>query len=171
MIQRETKPGRDYEIMDEVLNRGDAVELARQLSCSPQLVRAWCRPPETDDEFSTGKFGPLARLRTLISMVKDDDGEPDRAFPIGRYISRLLGGIFVPLPAQCGGKDSELMARVSAVLKETGEAIEEVRVAWCETSPGVITPQEALLCRNEINEAVAAFVLLREWLDKEEDKK
>lgn len=170
MIQRESKPGRDYEIMDEVLKRGDAVEVARQLSCSPQLVRAWCRPPETDDEFSTGKFGPLARLRTLITMVKDDDGKPDRAFPIGRYVSRLLGGIFVPLPPQCNGGDSELMNRVSSVLKETGQAVEEVRLAWCENSPGKIDQKEALVCRNEIDEAIGALVLLRDWLDKKEAK-
>ncbi len=170
MIQRESKPGRDYEIMDEVLNRGDAVELARQLSCSPQLVRAWCRPPETDDEFSTGKFGPLARLRTLITMVKDDDGQSDRAFPVGSYISRLLGGIFVPLPPACNGRDSEFIHRVSAVLKETSQAVEEVRLAWCENSPGIINQKEALLCRNEINEAIGAMVLLRDWLDQKESK-
>ena len=59
-----------------VLQRGDSVELAR---LSPQLVRAWCRPPETDADFATGKFGPLARLRSLISMIRDDDRKPDRA--------------------------------------------------------------------------------------------
>ena len=83
MIPREPKPPRDYEVMDAVLQRGDAVELARLLSVSPQRIRAWCWPPETEDEFSTGKFGPLARLRTLISMVREDDGDPDRAYPIG----------------------------------------------------------------------------------------
>ena len=170
MIQRESKPGRDYEIMDEVLNRGDAGELARLLSCSPQLVRAWCRAPETDDEFSTGKFGPLARLRTLITMVKDDDGDPARSFPIGRYITRQLGGVFVPLPPQCNGSDSELMNRISDVLKETGQAIEEVRTAWCETSPGKISQREGLKCRSEIDEAIGALVLLRTWLDKKEGK-
>lgn len=59
VITRETKRPRDYEVMDEVLDRGDAVELARMLSVSPQLIRAWCRSPETEDEFATGKFGPL----------------------------------------------------------------------------------------------------------------
>lgn len=170
MIQRESKPGRDYEIMDTVLKRGDAVELARQLSCSPQLIRSWCRAPETDDDFSTGKFGPLARLRTLIAMVKDDDGLPDRAFPIGQYIARQLGGIFVPLPVQCSGEDSELMNRVSNVLRETGQAIEEVRAAWCENSPGKIDQREGLVCRSEIDEAIGSLVLLRSWLDEKEGK-
>ena len=65
--------------MEAVLNRGDAVELARLLSVSPKLIRAWCRPPETEDEFSTVKFCPLARLRTLITMIKEDDGSHERA--------------------------------------------------------------------------------------------
>ena len=56
-----------------VLRRGDSVELARLLSVSPQLVR------KTDADFATGKFGPLARLRSLISMIRDDDRKPDRA--------------------------------------------------------------------------------------------
>ena len=69
MIPRETKPPRDYEVMDLVLRRGDAVKLARLLSVSQQLVRAWCRAPETEEEFTTGKFGPLARLRTVVHLV------------------------------------------------------------------------------------------------------
>ncbi|MBU1233301.1 MAG: hypothetical protein KKD01_01235 [Proteobacteria bacterium] len=170
MIRRELKPGRDYEVMDDVLKRGDAKELARQLSCSPQLIRSWCRAPETADDFSTGKFGPLARLRTLIAMVKDDDGIPDRAFPIGQYIARQLGGVFVPLPLMCNGGDSELMNRVSDVLKETAQAIEEVRAAWCEKSPGKIDQNEGLVCRNEIDEAIGAMVQLRNWLDEKENK-
>lgn len=113
MIPREPKPPRDYEVMDIVLQRGDAVELARLLSVSPQLIRAWCRPPETEDEFSTGKFGPLARLRTLISMVRDDDGDPDRAYPIGQYIASLLGGVFVPLPAAPRSDDDGLIHRIT----------------------------------------------------------
>ncbi len=41
VIPRETKLPRDYEVLDLVLQRGDAVELARLLSVSPQLVQAW----------------------------------------------------------------------------------------------------------------------------------
>lgn len=88
VIPRGSKPPRDYEVFDQVLQHGDAVELARLLSVSPQLIRAWYRPLETDDEFKqTGKFNPLSRLRTLIAMVKEDDGEAKRAYPIGKYIA------------------------------------------------------------------------------------
>ncbi len=69
--------------MDLVLQRSDVVELARLLSVSPQLVRAWCRSHENEDGFSTGKFGPLVRIRTLISMIRQDDRKPYRAYPIG----------------------------------------------------------------------------------------
>lgn len=42
---------RAYEVMDLVLRHGDAVELERLLSCSPKIIRAWCREPETEDDF------------------------------------------------------------------------------------------------------------------------
>ena len=125
-----------------VLQRGDSIELARLLSVSPQLIRAWCRPPETDDEFATGKFGPLARLRTLISMIRDDDRKPDRAYPIGRYIADLLSGVFVPLPGHHPIPDAGIMQEVSKVLRETGEAIEAARQAWFENTLGRISLKE-----------------------------
>ena len=50
--------------------------------------------PETEDEFSTGKFVLLDRLPTVIAMVTEDDGYPDRAYPLGRHVSGLLGGVF-----------------------------------------------------------------------------
>ena len=133
---------RSWEVLDEVLNRGDAQELARRLSCSPQLIRSYCRPPETEDEFSTGKFNGLDRIRTLISMVIEDDGSPERAYPIGRYLAGLLRGIFVPLPPAQSEPDAEIMKKVSCVLAETGEAIEAARVAWFETTPGRISDFE-----------------------------
>ena len=161
MIQRETKPPRDYEVMDTVLGRGDAVELARLLSVSPQLVRAWCRPPETEDEFSTGKFGPLARLRTLISMIRDDDGSVERAYPIGQYFAALLGGVFVPSPKVSGNVDANAIGHVSKILKETGEALDVFRTAWFEQSPKTIDGKEAARTKAEIDEAIVALVNLR----------
>jgi hypothetical protein len=153
--------------MDMVLERGDATELARLLSVSPQLVRAWCRPPETSEEFNTGKFGPLARIRTLISMVKEDDHSPMRAYPVGQYVADMLGGVFVPLPATITPPQAELMKEVSNVLKETGEAIEAARVAYYEESPGRITPNEKAGCVSEINEAIVALVQLRKWIERQ----
>ncbi|MFN2355318.1 MAG: phage regulatory CII family protein [Desulfopila sp.] len=165
MIPRETKLPRDYEVMDAVLARGDAVELARLLSVSPQLVRAWCRPPETEDEYSTGKFGPLARIRTLISMIRLDDGNAERAYPIGRYFAALLGGVFVPSPAVSPNVDSNAIGHVSKVLKETGEALEVFRTAWFEQSPKEIDSKEAAKTKAEIDEAIVALVHLRNFVN------
>ncbi len=170
MIPRETKLPRDYEVMDLVLQRGDAVELARLLSVSPQLVRAWCRSPETEDEFSTGKFGPLARLRTLISMIRQDDQSPERAYPIGQYIANLLSGVFVPLRVSQAKPDSEMMQEVSNVLRETGDAIEASRKAWFDNTPGTITNKERSTCVTEIDEAIVALVSLRDWIDTQAAK-
>lgn len=166
MIPREKKFPRDYEVMDQVMEYGDAVEYARRLSRSPQHVNSWCRPPKTDEDFSsTGKFGPLAHIRTLISMIKEDDGEPDRAYPIGRYIAGLLSGVFVPLPAPAGTLDSDIMRQVAGVLRETGEAVEATRVFWFENTPGKITERERAVCVGEIDEALVALSQLRHWVE------
>ncbi len=167
MIHREIIRPRSWEVLDEVLKRGDAQELARRLSCSPQLIRSYCRPPETEDEFSTGKFNDLDRLRTLISMVIEDDGSPDRAFPIGSYLAGLLQGVFVPLPAACCEPDAEMMKKVSSVLAETGEAIEASRVAWFDNTPGKISNVERATCVAEISEAITALVQLQRWIESQ----
>jgi hypothetical protein len=167
VIPRETKPPRDYEVFDLVLNRGDAVELARLLSVSPQLIRAWCRPPETDDEFKqTGKFNPLSRLRTLIAMVKEDDGGPDRAFPIGQYVAGLLGGVFVPTRKPQGTVNGDAMQNVAGILKETGEVVELFGKAWFSESPRKITAKEAAELNQEIDEAIAALITLQRFVSR-----
>lgn len=166
MIPRDTKLPHAYQVMDSVLKHGDAPELARLLVKSPQLVRSWCRAPETKKEFKTGKFGPLDRLRTVIALVKEKDhGKATRAFPIGRYIASLLGGVFVPMPVQQKEPDAEMMAKVSTVLKETGEAIEATRKAWFEETPGKISSKERVVCVSEINDAIVSLVQLRDFIE------
>ena len=167
MIPRESKPPRDYEVFDVVLQRGDAVELARLLSVSPQLIRAWCRPPETEDEFKqTGKFNPLSRLRTLIAMVKEDDGEPDRAYPIGQYIAGLLSGVFVPTRKSLGSVNGDVMQSIANILKETGEVVDSFGKAWFAESPRKITDKEAPRLTQEIDEAIAALVTLQRFVSR-----
>lgn len=171
MIPRERKLPKAYDVLDTVLLRGDAQELARLLSCSPQLIRAWCRPPESDDDYQTGRFSPLDRIRTIISLVREaDGGTPRRAYPIGEYIAQLLGGVFVPLSLDCKDCNSEMMLHISDILKESGEVIDKIREIWCEKTPGKITPDEARQARKEIDQAIVAFVNLRNWVEEKEQQ-
>lgn len=75
VIERERKFPRDYEVMDSVLERGDAKELALCLHVNPQLVRSWCREPELESPKASGKFNPLARIRTLCAMSREIDAD------------------------------------------------------------------------------------------------
>lgn len=170
MIKRETKHPRAYEVMDAVLKRGDAKELARRLSRSPQGIRNWAREPETNEDYTaTGRFSPLDWLREIINLVKEEDGgRATRAYPIGHYIANLLQGVFVPLPPVASSNDSQMLERVSQVLKETGEAVNKTRESWCESTPGKMTPQEASMSRKEIDEAIIALQQLRQWVDQVE---
>lgn len=172
MIDREERLEPAYKIMKRVLRRGDAGDLGRLLKRSADLITAWCRrPPEDDgDRLATGKFGPLDRLRTLIVMVGEDDGSFRRAYPIGHYIAKLLGGIFVPLPHHSGEPNDEILQHLSAVLKETSEAIEETRVAWFVETPGTITNEQGSRCLKEISEAQGALELQRRWVVAQRNK-
>jgi len=167
VIERETKPPRDYEVFDAVLNRGDAVELAARLSVSAQLIRSWCRPPETPKEFKqTGKWSPLSRLRTIIAMIREDDGDTVRAYPFGHYLAGLLGGVFVPITKSCGHQGGDAMKNVGSILKETGEVIDSFHQAWFGESPQKISAKEKAHLNGEINEAIGALVNLQRFIGK-----
>ncbi len=167
-ITRETSPLRAYEVMASVMLRGDAEELARRLVVGRGIVRAWCREPESDTELSTGtgKFGPLDRLRTLIAMIREDDGCIDRALPIPQYVSRLCDGVHVPAPRSTTCADGDISTAISKVLTETGEAIEKVNQAWFVNSPGHISPKELAKCRREIEEAMSALASMLHLVEK-----
>jgi hypothetical protein len=152
-------PRRAYEIMGKVISRGDAIELSRIISRSPQLVTAWCREPMSRKEAASGRTSPLDTLRALILMVKEDDGAPDRAYPIGEYISGLLNGVFVPLLQPSLSPGSDMLARLSRVLKETGEVIESARLIGFDGQKDTVAKA---VCIKEIDDAIVAMVQLRQ---------
>jgi len=170
VIPQEYKHPKDYEVLDYIFKRGDAQELSRILSCSPQLIRDWCRPVQPGNKLCTGRYNPLSRLRAIIMMITNDDGSPERAHPIGHYIADLLQGVFVPLPPPCN-MDSEIFRYCSDVFKEASEAVEAARKSWCEITPGKITQAEAREIRRECQEAMGAIQTLMRWADEntEED--
>jgi hypothetical protein len=151
-------PRRAYEIMGKVISRGDAMELSRIISRSPQLVTAWCREPMSRKEAASGRTSPLDTLRALILMVKEDDGAPDRAYPIGDYIASLLNGVFVPLLQPSLSPGSDMLARLSRVLKETGEVIESARQVGFE---GETNSAAKAACIKDIDAAIVALVQLK----------
>lgn len=154
-----------YEVMEMVFRRGDSVRVAERLGISPQMVRHWCRPPESPEEFvNTGRKGPLQRVGEIIDYVKAEDGTPARAYPIGHHVARRLGGVFYPLPFMpANGIDAEATGKIVAALKESTEAIEEVRRDWFEDQPGRFTAAQIKRVGKEVDEALAALLALRQF--------
>ncbi|WP_028318353.1 hypothetical protein [Desulfobulbus elongatus] len=160
-----------FEVMDSVLRRGDAQRLGQRMHVSAQLIRNWCRPPETEEEYtSTGRPGPLQRLGEVIDYVIIEDGSSERAHPLGHHIARRLGGVFVPLPPACRCVDSEMLRHISAVLQETSAAVEKVRVAWCEETPRAFTCRETRETTAAIQEAMGALQAMMNWVREQADK-
>jgi hypothetical protein len=95
-------------------------------------------------------------------MIKEDDGGLDRAYPIARYIAGLLSGVFVPLLAASSTDDDALIRRISDVMRETADAIEQSRAAWFDDeTPGKITGKEGAICVADIDQDIVALLQLR----------
>ncbi len=166
MIAREKQHPRSYEIFDGILKRGDAKEIARLVGLTPQSIRNYCRAPETTEDFNaTGRYNPLDFIRTLIHMIRDDDGSPARAYPLGNYIARMLCGVFIPLPqAQKGGVYSEATKHIANTLKEVMEFIEKLRKSCFEETPGKISEKELSDLEKESGEAIRAIIEAMEFV-------
>jgi hypothetical protein len=161
-----------HEVMDEVCQRGDAQELGSRLGISPQMIRNWCREPESEDTpHGTGTKGPLDRLDALMKLVKEDDGNSCRAYPIGQFVCAQLGGLFVPAPNNVDlTPNNEFFKYMDNVLKEVGEGMEVVRKIWCEESPGLVSRKEFTAARREIEESMAAHYQMLLFLEGQMSK-
>jgi len=158
---------RPHTVIDEMLERGDAQALAVRFACSPQAVRNWCREPESSGSpGATGRPSPLQRVADIIDQIIDDDGSPARAYPVGRFIAACLGGVFVPMES-AASIDSEFFKYCSEIMRESSEAIEAARVAWCEVTPGKISRREAQQIARESQEAMAALYRLIQWVEQQ----
>ncbi len=163
----ETQTQQPFEIMDEVVQRGDAQELAKSLGLSPQIIRNWCREPETkSNPHGTGTRGPLDRLVALIDQVYENDGNGRRAYPLGKFIAQRMGGLFTPAPPNVSMNPSnDFFHYMAEVLREMGEATDEVRKVWCEETPGLVSRKEFKAARLQIEESMAAHYLMLLFLE------
>lgn len=160
-----------YQVMDMVLHRGEAAELGELLGLSPRMIRHWCRPPETPEEFTnTGRKGPLNRVGEIIDFIKLRDGRPDRAFPIARHVARRCGGVFFPVAVPECDQNSEATRHIAAILKEVAEAVEEVRKDWFDEDPGRFTPAQQKRVAKEIEEAITSLLTALRWVVEKSDK-
>lgn len=167
MSASETKHGlAAWEVLAKVLGRhGYAESFSHfiQGAFSGQLVRAWKRPPESEDYRDTGRISPLQRIDDIIDFVILKEGSPVTAHPIAHHVTERCGGVFFPMPVKPSCEDSEALQRVSQIMKETSHVVEEFRKDWFENSPGQITKKEHVALSSEIDAAVAALISLRKW--------
>ncbi len=155
-----------WEVLAKVLAKhgyAEAFSHFIQGAFSGQLVRAWKRPPESEDYRDTGRISPLQRIDDIIDFVILREGSPVTAQPIAHHVAERCCGVFFPMPSQPSCADSEALQQVSHIMKETGHVVEEFRKDWFEYSPGEITKKEYLALSSEIDAAVAALLSLRKW--------
>jgi hypothetical protein len=69
-----------WEILQNVIPRGEAERIAKLMRVTPDTVRKWCRQPEADDNIATGLFNPVETLMLLFDALrarKLDEGIDD----------------------------------------------------------------------------------------------
>ncbi len=161
MIPKETKKKRRaYEVMAQVLSRGDSVELAKLLGRSAQLVTSWCRPPKTRDKSGSGQFSPLDTIRTLVLMFKDDD--PTRPYPIAEYIAGLMHGVFVPIVKPTASLSSDIFRTISRVSVKMGAVIESTRLVVFEACDD---KEDKIACSKDIDDAIVSLLQLKQIIN------
>lgn len=158
------QPKLSHQVIEAVLDRGEAKMVADSLKVSPQYVRSWTRPSNNGQPDQTGRRNPLENIEAIVDVVIENHGSSERAEPIAQYVSLLCGGHHVPAPSHIPVVAAEMLRHASKVLKETGEALECTRAAWFDESPGVLTGRESRVCLKEIDEAIVALHHFRNWV-------
>lgn len=153
-----------YEILDKLMRRGEAIALSHVFGLTPQYIRAWCRRPETEKDHATGRKSFLERLKQTITFFYDEDGSHDRGRELVRWQAEMVDSLLIPRPTFEGNTDSELVKSLANMMKETGDAIEVLRVAWYEETPGHITPDQAVSACKELDDCLASAMIVREWI-------
>ncbi len=87
-----------YRLLDELLRRGEAEAIGRQLGITFQTVRNWCHPRARLEPTGTGRYNPLDALQTLVETWAERDGTLDRGQRLAQWVAQLCGGVFVPAP-------------------------------------------------------------------------
>ncbi len=87
-----------YCVLEQLLRRGEAAAVARELGVTHQTVRNWCRPRAREDPTGTGRHNPLDDLVALFRCWVARDRTWARPQRLIRWLATVCGGAFVPAP-------------------------------------------------------------------------
>ncbi len=87
-----------YRVLEQLLRRGEAEAVARELGITHQTVRNWCRPRAREDPLGTGRHNPLDDLVALFRCWVARDGTWARPHRLTRWLAAVCGGAFVEAP-------------------------------------------------------------------------
>lgn len=106
-----------YEIMNEVVDRVGAKQIAATLNVSTSLVYKWCEKPKNEEaEEASGARNPLDRVLTLIECTNNKD--------LLMWLCHKNNGFFVSNPKT--GKtsiDSEYLSHTQRIIQDFSEML------------------------------------------------
>lgn len=138
-----------WQVLDEILERGDQKAIARDLNLSPHLVHSWTMPPER--EGGNGHLSPIQRVIDMVITLRANGNY--RADEIVRCINESLD--FLPPIRSAGGSS---IAELAHFLKETSEALAAHSRAHADGEYSIAELDELLREYGDVGSAVAGMM-------------
>ncbi len=145
-----------HRLLEQLLRRGEAELVARQLGLTHQTVRNWCRPRQQEDPNGTGRHNPLDDLVALLRCWLEQDGTWERPHRLARWFSSCCGGAFVPLAARAQAEWVPPEELLAAAVEQFGAFLRAVSA--CEPLVGARRAQSRAERDGEVTERAAALV-------------
>lgn len=135
-----------YEILREVIQKGNAKEIAAEMGLSLSLIYKWAEPAEV----GSGAANPLDRIEALVRCTNDP--------AIVQWICERAGGFFIKNPKVNWPHPLFLMPATNQIVQEFADLLAVVASAAFDNS---ISKQEAKVIRarwEELKSATEGFV-------------
>jgi len=119
-----------HELLREVLQKGNAKEVAAALGLSLSMVYKWAEPP--GEGTGSGAVNPLDRIIALLKATEDER--------IVQWICQRAGGFFIQNPDATHGHPEYLIPATNQIIQEFADLLAVIATA---ASDNHITDKES----------------------------
>jgi hypothetical protein len=121
-----------HEVLREVIQKGNAKEIAANMGLSLSLIYKWAEPCEA----GSGAANPLDRIDALMQCTKDEQ--------IIQWLSRRAGGFFIKNPKSHWQEPDFLIPATNRIIQEFADLLAVIASAAGDSS---ITKDESKTIR------------------------
>ncbi len=156
-----------YRLLDELLRRGEAQAIGRQLGITLQTVRNWCHPRARLEPTGTGRYNPLDALQTLVATWAARDGTLARGQRLAQWVAQLCGGVFVPAPPGPPGDLHAGLEVLTAVLGSVSDLLAALHASGAFRGGSPVPRRDVERIETSALTAAGAMLRLVRWLARQ----